>query len=220
MLLQQIQSKIKGLVFDMDGVLVDTSPSHSVAYAQLWQSLAIHGPEYEEIAGRSTKDVVAQYASHLNAEQQQKVVAYKQTTALEILSSAKIIYIDTQSALQDFHALGLPMVVASSASAASAELALNNADIDHFFQAVVTSANVQRSKPAPDLFLAGISDLGCSAENVLVFEDSLSGIQAGLASGAYVVAVRDVPELNQSITNHAKFIGHFDSLSAVVEAWQ
>jgi len=215
---QQSEIKIEGLVFDMDGVLVDTSASHSKAYDQLWQSLSIDGPEYSEIAGRSTKEVVAEYASHLDAKQLHEAVVFKQTTALELLKTADISYVDTLNALQDMQAYGLPMVVATSASRASAELALTSANIAHFFLAVITAADVVRAKPAPDLFQAGISALGCSAEQALIFEDSQSGLIAAMAAGAYVIAVRDVPKLDKSLVDSEKFMGHFDSLQAVVEA--
>ncbi len=215
---QQSELKIEGLVFDMDGVLVDTTPSHSKAYDQLWQSLSIDGPEYSEIAGRSTKEVVAEFASHLNEKQLHDAVAFKQTSALELLKTAEISYVDTLSALRDLQARSLPMVVATSASCTSAELALKSANIAHFFSAVITAADVERAKPAPDLFQAGISALGCTAEQALIFEDSQSGLQAAIAAGAYVVAVRDVPELDKNIVDSEKFMGHFDSLNAVVEA--
>ena len=215
---RQTEIKIKSLVFDMDGVLVDTSPSHSKAYDKLWQSLSIKGPEYSEIAGRSTKEVVAEYASHLNAKQLLEAVAFKQSTALEILNTADISYVDTLSALQNLQARGLSMAVATSASRASAEMALQSAGIAHFFSAVITSADVERAKPAPDLFQAGIRALGCEPTHTLIFEDSQSGLLAAMASGAYVVAVREVPELDDSIVASDSFLGYFGSLNAVVEA--
>lgn len=207
---------IKGLIFDMDGVLVDTSPCHSAAYEKMWSSLGIDGPEYSVIAGRSTKEVISEFASHLDEEQLHKAIAFKQAIALEIMKTAEISYADTMNALEFLHAKGLPMIVATSASKASAELALRNAGIEHFFSTVITSADVEHAKPAPDLFLAGIEALALPATEVLIFEDSQSGITAALASKANVVAVRSVAELHKNTIKASKFLGSFDDVKTAI----
>ena len=66
----------------MDGVLVDTSPCHSLAYQMTWLNWEINGPEYAEIAGRSTREVIAEYCQSLPLERQQECIEFKQHTAL------------------------------------------------------------------------------------------------------------------------------------------
>lgn len=216
---QRLQdTSIKGIVFDMDGVLVDTSPSHAAAYEKLWQSLSIDGPEYPVIAGRGTKEVVAEYAGHLSQEQLDNAVSLKQEAALGILETADISYNDTREALSRLQSIGMPMLVATSASKASAELALKNANIKHFFSAVITAADVERAKPAPDLFVKGIEAHDLLPKQVLILEDSYSGVLAALASGAFVVAVRDSAELDNTITKQTNFLGYFDDVADVVTA--
>ena len=216
--LQQLQDvPIKGVVFDMDGVLVDTSPCHSKAYEQLWYSLSISGPKYKTIAGRSTKEVVAEYAPHLDLEQQKNAIVFKQLAALELLKTTDISFMDTVTALAKLSANKIPMVVATSASKASAELALENAGLATFFSHIITSEDVERSKPAPDLFLAAIDALGVPPAEVVIIEDSHSGILAALASGAYTVAVREADKLEKCIAEQARYIGYFDNVADVVE---
>ncbi len=208
---------IKGVVFDMDGVLVDTSPCHAIAYGQLWQSLKIDGPGYASIAGRSTKAVVSEYAASLSSEEQREAVTLKQSAALEILAKTDVGFTDVASALERLSSTNIPMAIATSASKASADLVLKRLDIRNYFQEVVTSADVERSKPAPDLFVKAINKIDIDAAEVLILEDSVSGIAAALASGAYAVTVRQAETLTDELRNHSRFLGHFDTVGSVID---
>ncbi len=211
------QTKVQGVIFDMDGVLVDTSPCHSHAYAKLWKSLGIQGPAYPVIAGRSTKDVVAEYAAQLTEQQQYKAVKYKQAAALKLLETANVGFNDTRKALETLKSMGCPMAIATSASKASADLVLRRLDIAHFFDVVITSEDVMRAKPAPDLFLAAIRALELQGENAIILEDSRSGIEAALATGGNVVSVREADLLPDVMTSRTTYLGHFATVLDVIQ---
>jgi beta-phosphoglucomutase len=211
----------KALVFDMDGVLVDTSPSHAKAYEFLWNKLTIQGPDYSEIAGRSTVNVIEEYTNDLTTSEKKKAVAYKQSCALQLLETAEVGFDDTLDSLSRLKSFNLPMAVATSASRASSSLVLNNINASVYFKTIITGEDVENAKPAPDLFLKAIDYLGVDAENVVIIEDSQSGIEAALASGAWTISVRnpDVrPEVNSeeyslATADHAHYLGHFDNLT-------
>jgi len=211
------QADIKGVVFDMDGVLVDTSPCHAVAYQQLWQFIEVEGPNYSVIAGRSTREVVAEYASFLSSEAQREAVDLKQSAALKVLAETDVGFNDIHSALDRLNDNHLPMAVATSASRASADLVLEQCNIRQYFQTIITSADVTRSKPEPDLFVTAIQVIKMDANEVLILEDSLSGIAAALASGAYAVTVREAEVLTDALSSHSRYLGHFDTVQAVVD---
>lgn len=203
----------QAVVFDMDGVLVDTSPSHAQAYALLWNRLSIQGPDYSTIAGRSTSNVIDEYAQHLSKKERQQAVSFKQSSALQFLENAEFEFNDTVSSLLKMKATHLPMVVATSASKASSSLVLNRLNVAHCFKAVITAEEVKNAKPAPDLFLKAIDYLGHGAQQVLIIEDSQSGIDAALASGAWVVSVRNA---NLQV-NHSHYLGHFANLADMTQ---
>ncbi len=209
---------IKGVVFDMDGVLVDTSPCHAAAYEQLWHQLKIEGPDYDRIAGRSTKAVIAEYAGHLSADEQANAVSVKQAIALKILAKTDVGFVDVRAALERLKRANIPMAIATSASKGSADLVLERLAIRDYFEAVITSEDVEKSKPAPDLFLEAIRKIGVDASGVLILEDSISGIKAALASEAYAVTVRQADTLTDQLKVHSRYLGHFDTVESVVIA--
>lgn len=192
----------------MDGVLVNTSPCHDLAYQMVWLNWNVEGPEYVEIAGRSTREVISEYCASLSSEQQQECIEFKQKTALELLRREEIVFEDTLDVLHSLIKQKLRLALATSASLAGAQLVLNRLQAENLFDSVVTSEDVEHAKPAPDLFVKAIESIGVEPEQSLIIEDSESGIQAALAAGAWVVSVR---EQAFDIQND-RYIGHFESL--------
>ena len=199
---------IKAVVFDMDGVLVNTSPCHDLAYQMVWLHWEIEGPEYIEIAGRSTREVIAEYASKLSEKEQQECIEFKQKTALELLTREEIVFEDTASVLLDLTNDKFRLALATSASLAGAQLVLNRLQAENLFDCVVTSEDVEHAKPAPDLFTKAINSMKVDANQTLIIEDSEAGIQAGLAAGSWVASIREQP----GSVNHAQYVGHFHNL--------
>jgi HAD superfamily hydrolase (TIGR01509 family) len=202
-------------VFDMDGVLVDTSACHRQAYERLWQRCGIAGPAYDEIAGRRTWDVVRERTAslHPSPRQIEEWAAFKQAEARALLASADIVYDDTLSALRTLQERRLVMAVATGASRASAELVLERTRLRGFFRTLVTAEDVTRGKPDPEIFQCVIARAGSTPERCVIVEDSLSGIDAAIACGAAVVCVRS--GLRRA---HTAFLGTFPTLRAAVDA--
>jgi len=201
----------KAIVFDMDGVLVNTSPAHAMAYAELWAKLDISAPDYVEIAGRGTKDVIKE-RTDLSVEDQSSAVAFKQRRALDFLQTADVSFPDTEESLKKLASVSMPMVVATSASSGSANLVLDRLSLKQYFKTIFNVSDVANPKPAPDLFNKAIKYLGFEQCDILIVEDSDSGLQAALATGADVVSLRQQPQnLEQK-----NYIGHFKDLKSLV----
>lgn len=203
-------SAIKAIIFDMDGVLIDTSPAHAAAYAELWSKLDITPPNYQQLAGRGTKHVIAEFAANLSKVEQNKAVSFKQQRALELLKKADISFPDTEASLKLLADLGMPMVVATSASPASANLVLDRLNLRHFFIEIFNVSDVEKPKPAPDLFNKAIEFLQLPPRNILIIEDSEAGIQAALATGANVVSLR---QQQSTVIDQPDYLGHYHNLA-------
>lgn len=203
------------LIFDMDGVLVNTTPCHERAYQDLWREIGIEGPPYETIAGRRTSEVVDELTTALgpSAEQKSKWVHFKQMRAREYLATEDISYSDTAQCLSTLASRGVPLALGTSASRGNTEMILKRLGFGNFFSIIVTAGDVKEGKPSPEIYLRVIARAGVSAERVLVIEDSAAGLQAGAAAQAYVASVRTGEKIDDP-----KFVGSFSNLSELLPA--
>lgn len=189
------------LAFDMDGVLADTSPCHAHAYDVLWQTIGITGPAYEDIAGRTTREVIIAQTAHLLPDREtiQQWVELKQKTARHILQTNNYLFNDTHEAIETLCNDGFRLMVVTGASRASCEIILEMGGIREFFSDLVCAEDVTRGKPDPQGYHLAMQHAGCSEQETLIVEDSQSGIDAALASQAMVVSVRS--ELTSAAPN-------------------
>jgi len=200
------------LAFDMDGVLADTSACHAAAYADLWRRLGVDGPPYEEIAGRKTLDVVGEQTALLrpSAAQIAEWSALKQELARRRLAAGALLFADTIPCLQALAEHGFRMALATGGSRAAAEIVLLDGPVAVCFSSVATGDDVERGKPAPDLYLLTLERTGCAAGKTLVIEDSMAGIAAGIAAGAWVASVRSGARVD-----HRRFVGSYPDLAGL-----
>lgn len=200
-------------VFDMDGVLVDSSGCHRLAYERLWQRCGVVGPAYNDIAGRSTRDVVQEFtvSAHPLPRQIEEWVTFKQGEARALLASETIVYEDTLPTLRALQERAMPMAVATGASRATADLILEKTCLRAFFRDIVTAEDVTRGKPDPEIYRCVLARAGVVSKRCVIVEDSMSGIDAGLDCGARVVCVRT--GLGR---DHPAFLGSFRDLGAAV----
>ena len=201
------------IVFDLDGVLVDTTACHRRAYDDLWRLAGCVGPAYEVIAGRRTLDVVADITAPLSpsAAQVLEWVTFKQRRARHYLAKIEIVYPDTRSCLVALEATRMRRALATGASRETTEIVLSRLGARERWAAVITADDVSAGKPSPDVYLAVIGITACPPERVLVVEDSAAGLAAAAASGAHVVSVR-----SGLSAASPRFLGAFDNLGAVL----
>lgn len=197
------------LIFDMDGVLVDTSPSHRRAYEELWSRIGVKGPCYDTIAGRVTSEVITAFTADLkpSREQLSKWVRFKQEQARKYLATESIIYDDTVSSLAALVRSKVHLAVGTGASRETADLVLKQLRIFDFFFIILTAGEVQKGKPSPEIYSKIMVNAAVNPTKTLIIEDSHSGLEAAIASQAWVAAARSGHSVN-----HSRFIGSFANL--------
>ena len=201
------------LIFDMDGVLVNTSPCHRRAYQDLWEKIGIAGPPYEVIVGKTTSEVVDEFTKDLRPSTKQKSewVEFKQMAARTYLSTDNISYSDSASCLATLAACGIPTALGTSASRYNTDMIVDRLGFADFFGIVVTAEDVTAGKPSPDIFLRAIARSGASPERTLVVEDSAAGLKAAAAAKTYAASVRTGEKIADP-----KFIGSFSNLNELL----
>lgn len=205
------------IIFDLDGVLVASDACHARAYDELWAQLGIAGPPYREIAGRRTRDVVAEQCARAGVRADLEAsVRFKQERARACLASEPIVFDDTPAALARF-AKAARLAVGTGASQETAELLLSRVGMRGDFELVVSAEDVPRGKPAPDVYERVLARAGVAAARALVVEDSAAGVAAALAAGAHVALVRT----HASVTlpeGDPRVLGAFEDLGALADA--
>jgi beta-phosphoglucomutase family hydrolase len=180
------------LVFDMDGVLVDSNPIHRKAWEIFNRRYGLETTEAmrQNMYGRRNDEVIRDYfGGQLAPEEVFARGAQKEELYRELIGDRveEILMPGIRSFLE-FHRDD-PMAVASNAEPANIELILERAKLRHFFRVVVDGHQVRNPKPHPEIYLRTAELLGISSGNCLVFEDSYSGVEAARAAGTRVIGV-------------------------------
>jgi HAD superfamily hydrolase (TIGR01509 family) len=184
--------EFSGIAFDLDGVLVNSTPVHVWAFREVLRPLGITQFDYARWAGMTTREtiqrVLAENRIESNDAERIELTAMKTALAREKLRKAPAI-MDGCTPLLERLSRQLPLALASSASPDSIELFLDYSRCRPFFSVVLSGSNVERSKPEPDIYELAARLLGLSPDRMLVVEDAVSGVQAGRSAGCEVWGV-------------------------------
>lgn len=203
------------VIFDLDGVLADSSAAHAAAWSALFEEIGLATIPYEELAGRPTLDVVRERTRALNPSDSDiaKWVDTKQAHARSSLRDAHVTFSDTAPAIEALRAAGLRLSVGTGASAETAALLLARTGVADAFETVVTAADTKNGKPDPEVYQHVLTRTGVASERAIVIEDGLSGLESARAAGAWSASVRSGIELTGP-----RFCGAYPDLGALVGA--
>ncbi len=183
--------KYNALIFDMDGTLVHNMPIHN----QAWQdTLAEAGVQIDmdefnrTVTGKKVSEILRLM---LGPQLSDAEVAYwgdrKEALYRERFACCREPLPGLLRLLEQAHALGIPMAVATAAPPENVTFILDELDLRRHFKAVVGAHDVQEGKPSPEIFLKAAQALGTEPARCLVFEDALAGIEAARRAGMEAV---------------------------------
>lgn len=182
----------KAVIFDMDGVIVDSEPRHERAYLEVVRAIGYgdnHGLTFSDYIGRSEKELWDDFVSRHNPPHTlEELLALKRDRMLEIIRSERPLFPGLSGLIRSLaphYCLG----VASGSERQVIEEVLLLDGLAEFIKATVSFTEVPRGKPAPDIFLRAADLLGVAPEDCWVIEDSKPGVAAGLAAGMKVIAI-------------------------------
>ncbi len=175
-----------GVIFDMDGVLVDSGPPHE----RSWQVLAQrHGVEisperFRQSFGQTSRDIIRQiWGDRLSDDEVRRFDDEKEAIYRELIADHVPLMPGCRPALARLHDAGLHLAVATSGPPENLELVLSAGLIAYYFDAEVHGFEIAAGKPAPDCFLLAAERLGLPPAACVVVEDAPVGIQAARAAG-------------------------------------
>lgn len=181
------------LVFDMDGVIVDSNPVHRRAWESFNRGFGVETTEamQQRMYGKRNDEIIRDFfgeglpPDEIAARGAAKERMYREMVADRI---EEILVPGVRQFLARHR--GAPMAVASNAEPENVAFLLDRAALRPYFSAVVDGHQVRHPKPHPEIYLRAAGLLAVAPANCVVFEDSLAGVAAGRAAGARVVAIR------------------------------
>ncbi len=183
---------IRGLIFDCDGTLADTMPLHYQAWDLVTQKHRfLHLPldRFYSLGGIPSREIVKMLAAEQGLQVDADVIAREKERAyLEQLPLIKPI--EEVASIARANRGKLPMAIATGGNRAIMRQVLGHLGMYDWFQAIVTSDDVTRFKPAPDVFLEAARRIGIPPNECRAYEDTELGLQAIRAAGMEAVDVR------------------------------
>lgn len=176
------------VLFDMDGVVVDNMPLHRAVWTEFAHAngLAPTEAEIRALDGRRAADIIrAFWGDDLDEAEIARRSSARESLYRERLGTAELHAVPGVVAYLDMlGALGVPRILATSATPANVETVLARLGLADRFEGRVTAADVSHGKPHPEVYLKAAALAGVSAARCLVVEDALPGVQAAKAAGA------------------------------------
>jgi beta-phosphoglucomutase len=181
------------LIFDMDGVMVDSNPAHCQAWIAYNRRFGLETTDdmLRWMYGRRNDQIVRHFFGEgLSPEEVEARGAAKESLYREMVAGkVEEILSPGLRAFLERHR-GVPMAIASNAEPANIDFVLNESGLRRYFGAIVDGSQVARPKPFPDVFLKAAERLSVPPANCIVFEDSYSGVEAARAAGMRVAGIR------------------------------
>ena len=183
---------IKTVIFDMDGVIVDTEPVHHYAYNQHFEQLNIEvTPEmYASFTGNSTKNIFERLKIQFNLDEDvATLVETKRNLFNDAFDNKEDLYLldGVEDLIKDLYDNGMQLVLASSSATVTINRVFNRFGLHKYFTHIVSGEDFPKSKPHPAIFLKAAELANTPVENCIVIEDSTNGIMAAKAAGIYCI---------------------------------
>jgi HAD superfamily hydrolase (TIGR01509 family) len=185
---------IRAVLFDMDGVLIDSEPTHQAAAQQALRERGLPVPDDDDwqrvFLGRPDRDGLiewfAQYAVTADIE---ALMSAKQAKVASRLATEVAACDDGQWLARELHRRGVPLALVSGARRTEIALVIERSALEDVFAATVSADDVTTGKPDPEPYLRGAAALGVPASDCLVIEDAVPGLRSAEAAGAAVLVV-------------------------------
>lgn len=207
---------IKAVIFDMDGVIVDSEPIHYRLNQELFQKMQLNitDEEYRTFVGITDWDmwsaIKKRHQLHQSVEELMAMHRQHSRSEMHKLDLEPIPGIP--ALLDRLKAVGLKLAIASSAPVDWIQVVVRKCHLESYFDVLVSGEHVAHGKPAPDIFLLAAEKLQVQPSQCLVIEDAERGVQAAKAAGMQCVGYQNPHSYAQDLSLADRIIHHMDEL--------
>lgn len=182
----------KGVIFDLDGVLVDSGWAHKQSWYDLAEkeNLSMSDDFFSSTFGMQNYQILPMlYGRRLSREQIDRLSDWKEQRYRDLMAEKLVLPPGGDRLLNELKEAGFLLAIGSSAPRANLDMVLQRLHLAHYFDAWVTKEDVANGKPSPDTFLKAAQKLELPPHRCVVVEDAVQGIEAGKAAGMPVIAL-------------------------------
>lgn len=208
----------KAVIFDMDGVVVNTEPLSHTANMKFYKSLGIDVTDevYSTFIGNSDKNIIQKIVDLYKVETDKDVLLnqcldyycdeFDNDPNLELMPGVKDL-------IMDLHTNGMNILLASSSSKVKINRVFTRFGLYPYFSHIISGQDFEFSKPHPAIFLEAVAKSGFTANECIVIEDSTNGIKAATAAGVYCIGYKSEEDSLQDTSLANEVITDFKELS-------
>ena len=213
----EFPSKVQCVIFDMDGVIIDSEALHKRAYYETFHSVGVEVSEalYKTFTGSSTINAFQKLVAHFNLSlNPEDLVLDKRRRYVDFFENDPDLHLvrGVEDLIVYLHNKGKKLVLASSSAMVNINRVFDRFDLHRYFVAKISGADLTQSKPHPEIFEKAAVLGTTEKQYCIVIEDSDNGVQAANDAGIYVVGFRNPLAADQSLQNANRVILEFSEV--------
>lgn len=195
---------MKAVIFDLDGVIIDSEPLHFLSDKTLLEKLEIKVPEnyLDTFIGVTNPVMWKEIINEFNIQKDlQEILNLQLSLKLKLLKKSTLAAIEgIPQLLNELYIQDIPVGIASSSSSIFIKEVINKLHVRKYISLWVSAENVEKSKPEPDVFIKAAELLGISPEQCIVIEDSKNGVIAAKKAGMKCIGFKNPNSGNQDLS--------------------
>ncbi len=209
--------KLQCVIFDMDGVIIDSEEIHKKAYYETFKNLGVEVSEelYKTMTGSSTINAFQKLVNHFNLDDiPEELVLQKRKCYVNYFENDPTLSLvnGVKELIQFLYKQNLTLVLASSSAMVNINRVFSRFDLNEYFTAKISGADLIASKPHPEIFEKAAILGGVSKEQCIVIEDSDNGIKAANDAGIFVVGYENPLVSDQTLKDANLIIRDYNIL--------
>ena len=216
-----VPKEIKCVIFDMDGVIIDSEEIHKKAYYETFTSIGVKVSDdlYKTLTGSSTINAFQKLVAHFNLDlDPEELVLNKRKRYVNFFENDPTLHLvkGVEELIKHCHKKGLTLILASSSAMVNIDRVFNRFDLNPYFTAKISGADLTESKPNPEIFNKAAILGNTPKENCVVIEDSDNGVKAANDAGIFVFGYRNPMAEDQSLKNADFIVNNFKRLHKIL----
>ncbi|PQL93251.1 HAD family hydrolase [Apibacter adventoris] len=209
---------INTVIFDMDGVIVDTEPVHKYAFFKHFKQigLEISNKEYDTFRGLSTKNLYQKIKDKYNLKQGvEELVQQKRNIFNQAFEEKKDLDLlpGMRNLIENLYKEKFQLILATSSARVTLTKVFNRFKLFPYFSHIVSGEDFPKSKPDPAIFLKAVELSKKTKQNCIIIEDSTNGVLAANAAGVFCIGYSSDRSGDQDLKNANMIIHHFNELT-------